>query len=84
MQKSNGLKPCPNQPFLKPERHVPGLASQPREGTSLGETQAVTLQRIDGRSRERCCLLGSATGTGPSGRPGPPGSRGSHFLNDVQ
>lgn len=24
MQKNNGPKPCPSQPFLEPERHVPG------------------------------------------------------------
>ena len=42
-------------------------ASQPQEGTGLGETQAVTLQRTDSGSRERCCLPGSTTEWGPNG-----------------
>lgn len=59
-------------------------ASQPQEGTGLGETQAVTLQRTDSGSRERCCLPGSTTEWGPNGCLSPPGSRGSHLLNNVQ
>ena len=45
VHKSNGPKPCPSQPFLKPERHVPGLARPPNPGR----------EPVSGRLRRSLC-----------------------------